>query len=110
MFFTLTILSLLLLFIYVPDVISGNVLPPKKPVAKRILLSILFGLVIQLAMVTTFPGYLIVFLLFDDSLKAGGDVNDWRILLANTLLYGCFSFLILTGWERDKRMKKLVKQ
>ena len=110
MFFTLTILSLLLLFIYIPDIISGNVLPPRNPIAKRILLSILIGVVIQLAMVTTFPGYLIVFLLFDDSLKAGGDINDWRILLANTLLYGCFSFLLLTVWEMINRVRKSVKQ
>ena len=110
MFITLAVISLLLLFIYVPDAISGNALPPRNPIIKRILLSILIGVVIQLAMVTRFPGYLIVFLLFDDSLKAGGDVNDWRILIANTLLYACFSFLILTAWERDKRIKKSVKQ
>src|SRR5687767_8147344 len=102
MFFTLTIISLLLLFIYVPDVISSNVLPPRKPIAKRILLSILSGFAVQLALVTMIPGSLIVLLLFDNTLRAGGDINDWRILITNMLLYACFSFLLLTAWERDK--------
>jgi hypothetical protein len=89
---------------------SGNFLPPRNPIARRILLSILIGIVVQSAVVTMVPGYLIIFLFFDDSLKAGADINDWRILLANMLLYGCFSLLLLTSWENSNRVKKSVKQ
>lgn len=68
--------------------ISDTILPLRNPIVKRILMSILIGNAIQVAVITTIPGYLIVFLLFDDSLKAGRDENDWRILLVSSFPSG----------------------
>jgi hypothetical protein len=96
---TVRIISVGLLFLYVPDAISANVIPPGNPLAKRILLSILIGLAIQLLIIIAIPGAVILFIL-DHSLKAGGP-DDWRLLMVNMLLYASFSFLILTAFKKS---------
>jgi len=103
---TLPIISLVLLLVYLLDALSGNASPPKNPIAKRILLSILIGFALQLAGGTMVPGVLIVLTFYpSDALKAG-HTNDWRVLVANMLLYAGLSFLIMTELERNKRTKK----
>ena len=96
---TVRIISFCLLFLYVPDAISANVIPPRNPLAKRILLSIIIGLAIQLLIIIAIPGAVILFIL-DNSLKAGVP-EDWRLLLVNMLLYASFSFLILTAFKKS---------
>ena len=96
---TVRIISLGLLFLYVPDAILANVIPPGNPLAKRILLSIIIGLAIHLLIITAILGAVILFIL-DHSLKAGV-LDDWRLLIGNMLLYASFSFLILTAFKKS---------
>ena len=106
--FTLPVISLLLLLIYVPDVLSSNALPPKNYVGKQILLSILIGLAIQLALITIIPGAIAVMFIkgLISTFPKAGVPYDWSVLIANMLLYAGFSFLIMRERERNKRRKK----
>jgi hypothetical protein len=100
---TVRIISLCFLFLYVLHASFGNFLPPKNPLAKRILLSILIGFAIQLLIIPNFIGYILLFLL-DNSLKAGAP-DDWRLLIVNMLLYGTGCFLILTAIGSGNRQR-----